>query len=177
MAESNFQVVGRGFNLPVAVARVGLGARLFFANLPVEKKKNTVPLGECLWGPVKGDTVDAALRGWAFNNSVTGPGNIRPGSLYSPAEVNIQPSLQREPGSLKLCPLLTLSLRHQIALPSSVSFSLFFFFFFFLQHSLGQLFDITDTPRGVAVHQRCSGVKQIGQPHLEWTITEWSYAI
>lgn len=39
MAESNFQVVVRGFNLPVAVASVGLGARPFFANLPVEKKK------------------------------------------------------------------------------------------------------------------------------------------
>lgn len=44
MAESNFQVVVRGFNLPVAVASVGLGSRPFFANLPVEKKKHS-PIG------------------------------------------------------------------------------------------------------------------------------------
>lgn len=126
-----FQVVVRGFNLPssVAVGDVGLGAHLFYGNLPVEKKGNL--LGKCLWEPVKGDTVDAALRGWAFNNSVTGLGNIRPGSLYSQAELNIQPSLQWEASLIK-----TLSPADFISASSDRSSLLQFFLLFLFVSSM-----------------------------------------
>lgn len=93
----------------------------------LQQKKTDLLLGKCSLRTCERWHCGDTLRGWAFNTSVTGPENIRSGSLYSPS-LNIS---NEKPASLKLCPLLTLSLSHQITLPS---------FLFCLQHGLTQLF-------------------------------------
>lgn len=94
-----FQIVVRGLGLPSSGTLVTL-VHVCSGPIYLWKKRQSY-WAKCLWGPVKGDTVDAALRGWAFNNSVRGLGNIRLVSLYSPTEHNIQPSFHWEASLIK----------------------------------------------------------------------------
>lgn len=79
----------------VSSSHISICSCLFFSSLQIYpwKKKKTVVMAKPLWEAVKGDTVNTALRGWAFNNS----GEYRTG-------ITLQPSwtwLQREVSFIK----------------------------------------------------------------------------